>query len=67
MPDTGPPNYTSVVSNIVFSNGNIVSGTGGRRVAKGDEIKAQDINSLREAVELMFNHDHPYTDSTSSC
>ena len=67
MPTTGPPNYTYVVSNIVFTNGSTVSGTGGRRVNIKDEIKAGDINSLREAIELMFNHEHEYTDSIGSC
>ena len=67
MAITGPPNYTYVVSNIVFTNGSTVSGTGGRRVNIKDEIKAGDINSLREAIELMFNHEHEYTDNTGSC
>lgn len=67
MATTGPPNYTYVVSNIVFTNGSTVSGTGGRRVTIRDEIKSQDINSLREAIELMFNHEHAYTDSIGSC
>ncbi len=67
MATTGPPNYTYVVSNIVFTNGSTVSGTGGRRVNIKDEIKAGDINSLREALELMFKHDHDYTDSVGSC
>ena len=67
MPITRPPNYTYVVSNIVFTNGSTVSGTGGRRVNIKDEIKAGDINSLREAIELMFNHEHSYTDSIGSC
>ena len=67
MATTGPPNHTYVVSNIVFTNGSTVSGTGGRRVNIKDEIKAGDINSLREAIELMFNHEHSYTDSIGSC
>ena len=67
MATTGPPNYTYVVSNIVFTNGSTVSGTGGRRVNIKDEIKAGDINSLREAIELMFKHEHDYTDSVGSC
>ncbi len=67
MSTTGPPNYTYVVSNIVFTNGSTVSGTGGRRVNTKDEIKAGDINSLREALELMFKHDHDYHDSVGSC
>ena len=67
MATTGPPNYTYVVSNIVFTNGSTVSGTGGRRVNIKDEIKAGDINSLREAIELMFKHEHDYTDSIGSC
>ena len=67
MPITRPPNYTYVVSNIVFTNGSTVSGTGGRRVNIKDEIKASDINSLREAIELMFDHEHEYTDSIGSC
>lgn len=67
MAITGPPDYTSVVNKIYFSNGEETSGTGGRRVTNRDEIKAQDINSLREAIELMFNHEHSYTDDIGSC
>lgn len=67
MPNTGPPDYTYVVNKIYFSNGAETSGTGGRRVTNRDEIKAQDINSLREAVDLMFNHEHSYTDEKGGC
>ena len=67
MPKSSPPDYTYVVNKIYFSNGEETSGTGGRRVTNRDEIKAQDINSLREAIELMFNHEHDYVDDIGSC
>lgn len=67
MATTEGPGYTDVVSNIVFSNGSSISAIGGRRVTVKDEIKAEDINSLREAIDLMFNHSHEYQDDIGSC
>lgn len=67
MPTTSNPNYSDVFTRPNFPNGSSTAGTGGRRVTTKDPIKAEDINTLREVVEIMFHHSHTYQDSTGSC
>ena len=74
MPNTSTPVGGQAIS---WSSG---SNTGGaantRRVATGvDQIKANDINQLRDILETLYNHYHTYTDrvggggnySTTTC
>lgn len=68
MPETSQPNYSDVVSKPVWQNGSDVNTFGQRRVKPGvDEIKASDLNSLRDAIDLMWSHTHNYTDSVGRC
>lgn len=68
MPSTSPPTYTDVVSRPVWTNGKGRTMYGQVRVVPGkDIILAEDINNLREAIDIMFNHVHDYTDSIGSC
>lgn len=68
MPDTGTPNYTDVISRPIWPSGSSTNATGQRRVVSGkDEILADDINSLREIIDISFVHTHPYHDSIGSC
>lgn len=69
MPETTPPLYVEGgVSRPQWSNGSGFSAYNTRRiVARKDAIKAEDMNQLREFVELFYEHTHNYTDSVGSC
>lgn len=68
MATTSEPNYTEVVSRPSWSSGSETNATQQRRVVAGkDFVKAEDINNLREIVDITFNHTHYYTDSIGSC
>lgn len=68
MPTTGSPNYVEVVSKPVWSNGSEINSISQKRVVAGvDEIKAVDINNLRDVLDLIYNHSHEYYDSVGSC
>ncbi len=68
MPTTGSPNYVEVISKPVWSNGSEINSINQKRVVAGvDEIKAVDINNLRDVLDLIYNHSHEYTDSIGSC
>ena len=68
MPTTGSPNYIEVVWRPVWSNGSEINGINQKRVVAGvDEIKAVDINNIRDVLDLIYNHSHEYTDSIGSC
>ena len=46
----------------------IVNSINQKRVVAGvDEIKAVDINNIRDVLDLIYNHSHEYTDSKGSC
>lgn len=68
MPNTSGPNYVDVIAAPQYQNGSDVNSFGSRRIKAGvDEVKATDINNLRDAIDIMFNHTHTYTDSVGSC
>ena len=69
MPETSAPLYVEGgVALPSWSNGSDRSAYNTRRVrALKDEMKAEDINQLREFVELFYAHSHYYTDSIGSC
>lgn len=68
MPTTSSPNYTEILPRPIWANGRQVDSMGQKRVVTGqDVIKAEDINNLREIVNIMYSHSHEYTDSKGSC
>ena len=68
MPTTNSPNYMEVASKPIWSNGSEINGINQKRVVSGvDEIKAVDINNIRDVLDLIYNHSHEYTDSIGSC
>ncbi len=68
MPTTESPNYVDVVSRPIWSNGSEINSINQKRVVAGvDEIKAVDINNIRDVLDLIYNHSHEYTDSKGSC
>lgn len=68
MPTTESPNYISVGLKPIWSNGSEINGINQKRVVAGvDEIKAVDINNIRDVLDLIYNHSHEYTDSIGSC
>ena len=68
MPETGGPSYIEAISRPSWSNGSQTSATQQKRVVAGkDVVKAEDINNLREIIDITFNHSHFYTDSVGSC
>lgn len=68
MPVTSPPNYTEVLAKPQWNNGSSINEYGQRRVVSGqDMIKAEDINALRGAIDMMYSHVHDYTDERGGC
>lgn len=66
--ETSGPNYIDVISRPSWSNGSQTSSTQQKRVVAGkDIVKAEDINNVREIIDIMFNHSHTYTDNIGSC
>lgn len=68
MPTTSSPNYVDVVPVPKYQNGSDVNTFGQRRVKAGvDEIKATDINGIRDALDILWDHSHEYQDSIGRC
>ena len=68
MPTTESPNYVDVALRPLWSNGSEINSINQKRVVAGvDEIKAVDINNLRDVLDLIYDHSHEYTDSIGSC
>lgn len=68
MATTSTPTYTEIISKPVWQNGQGTTMYGQTRVVPGkDIIMAEDINNLREAVDVMFSHVHEYTDNVGGC
>lgn len=68
MPVTSPPNYIEVLAKPQWNNGSSVNEYGQRRVVSGqDMIKAEDINALRGAIDMMYSHVHDYNDEKGGC
>lgn len=68
MAETDSPNYKYAIPKPIWSNGQETNAGGQRRVvAQKDEIKATDINNLRDIIDIMFDHSHSYTDEKGGC
>lgn len=67
MPQTDTPDL-GIVNKPTWQNGSSIDGFfNNRRVTTKDDVKAVDINELRQWMEIMAQHTHSYTDSVGSC
>lgn len=71
MATTDPPNASdqaTMVGKELWSRGQSTGGSySKRRVNQFDKIGSDDINQLRDGLEVLATHTHNYTDAVGGC